>query len=107
MYFVNHFFFGNKNKFEIFASIENVLLLLIFIVAFFNSDFKSVNWNLFFCLLSIVFMSYLLIGLTTTISGAIVRYKVPFLPFLWMIALLFLEEKTLKKINFVFNKKHK
>jgi hypothetical protein len=52
-------------------------------------------------------MSYLLIGLTTTISGAIVRYKVPFLPFLWMISLLFLEEKTLKKINFVFNKKHK
>ena len=105
--FCKPFFFGNKNKFEIFASIENVLLLLIFLLAFFNSDFKSVNWNLFFCLLSIVFMSYLLIGLTTTISGAIVRYKVPFLPFLWMIALLFLEEKTLKKINFVFNKKHK
>jgi len=104
--FCKPFFFGNKNKFEIFASIENALLLVFFILAFFYSDLKSVNWNLFFCLLSIVLMSYLLIGLTTTISGAIVRYKVPFLPFLWMIALLFLKEKTVEKINLVFNKNH-
>ncbi|MBK6836635.1 MAG: hypothetical protein IPG89_21220 [Bacteroidetes bacterium] len=98
--FCKPFFINDGNKFETFASIENVLLLLFFILAFFYSDFKSINWNLFFCLISIVFISYLLIGLTTTISGAIVRYKVPFLPFLWMIPLLFLREEVLKKIPF-------
>jgi len=38
--------------------------------------------------------------LTTTISGEIVRYKVPFLPFLWMIPLMFLREDIVKKISF-------
>jgi hypothetical protein len=99
--FCKPFFINDGNKFETFASIENVLLLLFFILAFFYSDFKSINWNLFFCLISIVFISYLLIGLTTTISGAIVRYKVPFLPFLWMIPLMFIREDILKKIPFL------
>ncbi len=105
--FCKPFFINDGNKFETFASIENVLLLLFFILAFFYSDFKSINWNLFFCLISIVFISYLLIGLTTTISGAIVRYKVPFLPFLWMIPLLFLREEVLKKIPFIGSKEIK
>lgn len=96
--FCKPLFSGDRNKFETFASIENALLFLFFILAFFYSDFKSINWNLFFCLISIVLISYLLIGLTTTISGAIVRYKVPFLPFLWMIPLMFLKTDVLKKI---------
>jgi len=99
--FCKPFFIGDRNKFESFASVENALFLLFFILAFFYSDFKSINWNLFFCLISIVLISYLLIGLTTTISGAIVRYKVPFLPFLWMIPLMFIREDILKKIPFL------
>lgn len=98
------FFIGDRNKLETFASIENALLLLFFILAFFYSDFKNVKWNLVCCFISIVFMSFLLIGLTTTISGAIVRYKVPFLPFLWMIPLMFLREDIVKKLTFRIKK---
>lgn len=95
------FFISDRNKFEILASIENALLLLFISLSLWFSDRKNINWNLFFCLLSIVLISYLLIGLTTTISGAIVRYKVPFLPFLWMIPLLFLGEEVVRKIPFL------
>lgn len=96
--FCKPFFIGDRNKFEMFASIENLLLLVFLLLCFWFADWKSINWNLFFFLLSVVLLSYLLIGLTTTISGAIVRYKVPFLPFLWMIPLMFLRESVLSKI---------
>lgn len=105
--FFKPFFVNDRNKFETFASMENVLLFLFISLCLWSSDRKNINWNLFFCLLSIVLISYLLIGLTTTISGAIVRYKVPFLPFLWMIPLLFLREDVLKRIPFIGSKEIK
>ena len=93
-------FFSIKTQNELLASIENLLIILVFISSLVLADYKNINWNFFFFLFFIVIISFVLIGLTTTLSGAIVRYKTPFLPFLLMIALVLLQEKKCKSIVF-------
>ena len=70
------------------ASCENGMIICFFLFCFIFRKKQSIDYNLLLLCLSIVLLSFLLIGLTTTVIGAIVRYKVPFLPFLMMIALI-------------------
>ena len=86
------FFNNTKSIMELMASIENLLYMLFFMLCFWFRSKKNINYNFLFLCVSVVVLSFLLIGLTTTVSGAIVRYKVPFVPFLLMIPLLFLDE---------------
>lgn len=89
-------FFGNtKSAMELMASTENLFYLLFFMLCFWFRSKKTTNYNFLFLCISVVVLSFLLIGLTTTVGGAIVRYKVPFISFLLMIALLFLDENRL------------
>lgn len=68
----------NGSSLKYFSLINNVIFLFVLISAFIyrRKDLpKKVVYIVFFCLLSGVF-AYILIGLTTPILGALVRYKV-------------------------------
>jgi hypothetical protein len=92
------FFFDAHSAAEFMASLENVLFLAFFIACVFFRKKKRINLNLLCLCVAVVLLSYCLIGITTTVAGAIVRYKVPFIPFLLMIPLLFVDEERLKKM---------
>lgn len=92
------FFFDAHSAAELMASLENGLFLVFFIACIFFRKKKPVDLNLLCLCLAVVLLSYCLIGITTTVAGAIVRYKVPFIPFLLMIPLLFVDEERLKKM---------
>jgi hypothetical protein len=92
------FFFDAHSAAELMASLENALFLAFFILCIVFRKKKSIDLNLLCLCLAVVLLSYGLIGITTTVAGAIVRYKVPFIPFLLMMPLLFLDVERLKKM---------
>lgn len=77
---------------------ENVLLFFLLLICF--SWRKKLSPNqarfAFFCL-SFTMLVYLIIGLTTPITGALVRYKIPVTPFLWFSILLTLNTHKFPK----------
>jgi hypothetical protein len=87
--------FSSKSFLEKFSALENscLLVFLIFCVWFKK---KNYNRNLFAMCLFICLIILLLIGYTTPVAGAIVRYKVPIMPFLVMCGILLLDEQRLK-----------
>ncbi len=95
------FFYDSHSGIEFIASFENFGYLLFFIFCFYYRKKMKVDRNLLYLLISIIVLSFLLIGITTTVMGAIVRYKVPFIPFLLMIPLLYLDADVFKKIPLI------
>ncbi len=95
------FFYNLKSAIEWIASLENLIFALFFILCFMYRKKTNIDWNLLYLYVFTILISFLLIGLTTTVYGAIVRYKVPFLPFLLLIPLLIVDEKKLKKLPLV------
>ncbi len=94
-------FFDAKSVLELLASLENLLIITFYGLCFYYRNKNSSNYNfLIFCII-LVIISFLLVGFTTTVLGAIVRYKIPFLPFLVMIPLLYLNSDKLKKVPFL------
>jgi hypothetical protein len=92
------FFFDSPSVLELMASFENLCFVLFFIFCFVFRDKLILDKNLLVCCVSIIIISFVLIGITTTVTGAIVRYKIPFIPFLLMIPLLFLDAGFIKKV---------
>lgn len=83
---------------EVIPAIENiVLLILIFLatVGLKKSSKKQTNIILFSLFFSLGIVWF--IGLTTPVVGAIVRYKVPMMPFLYTSLLLIIDWKALQK----------
>ena len=98
------FFYDSHSILELMASFENLLFILFFILCFiFKSKEKPDQSILWFCVF-LVLTSFILIGLTTTVMGAIVRYRIPFIPFLLMIPLLYLDESVYHRFR-LFRKK--
>ncbi len=95
------FFYDSSSILELMASVENLCFLLFFIFCFVFKKKTQIDYNLLMCFISIIIISFILIGITTTVTGAIVRYKVPFIPFLLMIPLLYLDPKIFGKIPFI------
>ena len=95
------FIYHSNSLLILFSAIENILMLLfaILCIVFRKKQLKDLNL-LLFCI-TFVFISYILIGLTTPVSGAIVRYKIVALPFFMMIFLIILDKD---KIHTVFRK---
>lgn len=85
--FVNVFFrpfiFDIENIFSFLACMENIVLIALFILMI--KHYKKperANQSIIIFSLLFVFTLYTLVGLTTPVLGAAVRYKVPALPFL-------------------------
>jgi hypothetical protein len=73
-----------KNVQSVFAFTENVLILLVFLGALLR--LKGISWKLDWRFPMLVFslIVFSLVGMTAPVVGAMVRYKAPVLPFLWM-----------------------
>jgi hypothetical protein len=93
------FIFEIKNLFFAFSALENLcmLSLLILVILFFKKPTKIqlplIYFGIYFSILLAI-----LIGWTVPVLGAIVRYKIPFLPFTFSILLLCIDFEKIKKI---------
>ncbi|MFH0865262.1 MAG: hypothetical protein V1904_03655 [Bacteroidota bacterium] len=84
------------------AALENLLILIFIFLAFLFFDKKQIHKSIFFvCLFTVIFM-FVLTGLITPVIGAMVRYKVPALPFLMtMLIMMINKEKMINKLPFL------
>ena len=85
------------------SGVENMCFLILIVICIWFRKVKSeINFNLlWFCLL-FVLINYWLIGSVTPILGAIIRYKVPMLPFIIIAILHILDKHKLEeKFNFI------
>ncbi|PKP21134.1 MAG: hypothetical protein CVU05_07445 [Bacteroidetes bacterium HGW-Bacteroidetes-21] len=79
------------------AFFENIFILLLIIVAIIfpvKKPEKEIFPFLMFCI-SFSLILFTLIGMTTPVLGAIVRYKIPAFPFFVMIILLFINKEKI------------
>jgi hypothetical protein len=75
-------FFKHKGLLICLSILENSLLILALIVALFFSEIKKEHLPIVLFSLCFISCLYLITGFTTPVLGAIVRYKVPAMPFL-------------------------
>ncbi len=97
--------FSIKNFLQLFSWIENMwlLLLIALVILFFNKKILEKKEVVLFCVLFALFQ-FAIIGLTTPVVGAMVRYKVTAIPFLFTICLLCIDgSKLSKKIRGIKN----
>ena len=95
---VRPYAWDNGNKLKYFAFAQNILLILLLFYTIFNRKILKAKekWILFILISSSLFIS-LLIGWTTPIFGAAVRYKVPVDLFIVIISFILLKSKTHEK----------
>jgi len=93
--------FEVKNTPMLMAAAENTLIVILIIlsIAFFRK--KYLNEPLFWFSISFCTILFCLIGLTTPVLGALVRYKAPALPFLGMIFIYLIDND---KINLILKR---
>jgi len=89
----------NGDKLKWFAFLQNILLISLVLFSFYNKRilYNKDKWILFILISSSFFIT-LLIGWTTPIFGAIVRYKVPVDLFIIIISFILLKSKKHEKI---------
>jgi hypothetical protein len=86
---------SSKSFLEKFSALENACVLIFLIICVWFKK-QMYNRNLFALCLFICLIILMLIGYTTPVAGAIVRYKVPIMPFLLMCGILIIDEQKLK-----------
>ena len=94
--------FTINSPFVLMAIIENFVVLgLIGLCLIYRKAWNRIEINLFlFCILFVITL-YSLIGLVTPVMGAVMRYKIPGLPFLLIAMLLILDKaKLINKFPF-------
>ncbi|HNW89196.1 MAG TPA: hypothetical protein PKN48_06005 [Bacteroidales bacterium] len=99
---VRPYIFEADSVIILFAALENIFILFLFIVCLVFASKKIQDRSvLFFCLLFFTAL-YILTGLTTPVFGAMVRYKVPAMPFLMVFLFMILNsEKITRKYPFL------
>lgn len=95
---INSFFrphlFEVHNIMSLMSAIENAFVVLLLLIVIFNFEYKPFN---FLVLISISFTLslFILVGLTTPVLGALVRYKTPAIPFLLFFIVNFVNYRKL------------
>jgi hypothetical protein len=83
-------FLEAKNMFTYFSSIENAIILLIFILSlYFIIRYSAKSSPNAFLLLLIIGLVFFILGFTVNISGALSRYRAPLMPLLLCILFSF------------------
>jgi len=81
------------------AFIENaVIIFLLLFCMVYRKTLSSREWDFVIFCISFCVILFAVIGLTTPITGAIVRYKIPAMPFLFMAVFMFMNPNQLPKI---------
>ncbi len=86
------FLWEATNVFMLAAACENLLIIILIILSLWFGRLVHERANVIFFCLAFFFIMSLLIGLVTPVAGAIVRYKVPALPFLFVAFYCLLDE---------------
>jgi len=96
------FIWESRSPFMIMAGFENLIIIFgITVCLLFIRPLRSVNWKFVLMCFSFVLIQFLIIGETTPILGAVVRYKIIALPFLLIGSLfLFDKDKLIKRFPF-------
>jgi len=99
---VRPYIFETDSFIVLFAALENILILAVLVICLLFSSWKINEKSIFtFCLLFFVAI-FSLTGLTTPVFGAMVRYKVPAMPFLMVFCFMMLnKEKLWKRLPFL------
>jgi hypothetical protein len=94
-----------KSPVKLFAGLENLMLLTLLIYSLFKAKkLSSDEWNFLLFTMSFVLIYYSIIGISTPVVGALVRYKIPALPFLGAaILVLFKSNKTIGFFKYFTN----
>jgi len=91
-------FFNLQNAMYILPALENFILMLLLITCLLKQRKIDDSSKLFLWFCSIFCFNLLvIIGITTPVLGALVRYKVPALPFIFYLVLSFINFDFLKK----------
>ena len=88
------------------AALENLLIIVVMILTIIfykKNSLETFPW-FWFCV-SFVLILLILCGLTTPVLGALVRYRTPALPFLFIIFLTFIDLNRIKQL-FTWKKSH-
>ncbi len=87
------------NALMLFSFLENLFIISLIgvMIFFFKKPSKEQRLFIWFCFFYILLLS-ILIGLVVPISGAIVRYKIPFIPFLVVSVLICIDFEKIKNI---------
>lgn len=80
--FFRPFVFQTDNLLELVAGIENFIFFAFFIFTLFYADRKFKPSSEFWAKIFFVFFFFAVIGISTPVSGAVVRYKIIVYPFL-------------------------
>ena len=98
------YFFESLSPLILLAGIENLLIFVCMVFCLFTIKRSRPVQPLFFLALGFVLICFSLTGLVTPVAGAIVRYKMPALPFLFLIFLLISDKnKQSKYLNAFLN----
>jgi len=92
------------NIMSVLPAIENIILILLIVLAFFNQSKYCSSKELLIFSFSFVLCLNILNGLIVPVFGALVRYKVPALPFLFASLICLIDFEQIKKL-FHFSKK--
>ena len=92
------FIWEAENLYQTLCSIENLIYVMVFILCLIFSDYKKGNKNVFWLGVFFCLNLFLIIGFTTPVAGALVRYKVPAIPFFLLSAISIIDVDKAKKI---------
>ena len=96
------FIFEARSILILMAAFENLIILAVLILALLFINIRDINKSIFWACSFAVSLMFILTGLITPVMGAMVRYKVPALPFLMIMLIMLLDkEKMIKKITFL------
>lgn len=98
------FIWESKNILSLIAAAENLIFIaaILFGILFFKMPNKE-NSNAWFFFISFSIVLFVLIGLTTPVIGAMVRYKIPALPFFLLFVFLTYDMEKIKlKLPFIY-----
>ena len=91
------FIFESGSLLVMLSAIENLLLLIVILLCIVFSSWKIANKPVFYLCLFFFVIIFTLTGLTTPVMGAIVRYKVPAMPFMLIFFIMILNKEKLKR----------
>ncbi len=87
-----------KSPFYIFPILENILLIGLLIIAFYNkASLKLRQKSIIISISLFLFICLIIIGFTVPIQGAITRYKAPLMPFVILLIIMIADPKKIKK----------
>lgn len=88
-----------RSPFMLLALMENLILMVLLIIMIFKFKGEGVYWSYWWVVVLFSLIIILLTGWVTPVVGAIVRYKVPALPFLCAALLAISDRSFLDKIE--------